>query len=57
MSKRELEEQIKVLIGQIEYIMSHPLEACKFCEYCDAECVNTGFDCHAKWKGMKPNAH
>ena len=57
MSKHELEETVKALIGQIEYIMSHPLEACKFCEYCDAECINTGFDCHAKWKGAKPNAH
>lgn len=53
MRKKELEETVKVLIGQIEYIMAHPNEACKFCEYCDAECVNTGWDCHPIWKGMK----
>ena len=51
--KNDLKKTVDVLVKQIEYIMAHPTQACKFCEYCDAECVNTGFDCHPKWKGMK----
>jgi hypothetical protein len=47
----KLRRQNEKLNADLVYVLKNPLQGCKVCKFCDADCSRCGQNCHPEWRG------
>lgn len=47
----KLRRQNEKLKTDLVFALKNPMQGCKVCKFCDADCSRSGQDCRPEWRG------